>query len=368
MRIGECTAGREQRVSTNYRDDEAASGSADAESQPLTLGQRFRQPQTLLSFLFAILIIAFLISRLDIDPADVWRQIRSADLAIFGLGLLTFYAGFFIRVVRWRRMLAQAGVTESDDVHLPTNKGLLEILLLAWFANCVVPAKLGDVYRGFLLKRRSNAPFTTTMGTIGAERLIDLVVMVVLLVGSGLFVFGRHFPSGTRTVLYYGGGTVVAGVVVVALVWVFRKQLVDWLPERLAQPANRVQLGLFENLRNPWVSIGMSVLIWLAEGGRFFFVAWSLDSMLPGSTALFLALISSLATVSPLTPAGLGFVEAIVISVLPLVGVAEDSAAAIAILDRVISYWSLIVVGLPIYILYVRRDVVSTVQREPSSA
>lgn len=355
-------------MSSSLHEKETEREPAVSDRQPLSLGQRFRQPQTLLSFLFAILIIAFLISRLDIDPAEVWRQIRSANPALFGLGLLTFYAGFLLRVIRWRRMLVRAGVTQSDDVRLPSNMGMLEILLLSWFANCVVPAKLGDVYRGFLLKRRSNAPFTTTMGTIAAERLIDLVVLVGLLLASGLIVFGRHFPSGTRTVVYYGSGTVLAGVIVVAGVWVFRKQLVERLPDRLAQPVNRVQSGLFDNLRNPWSSIGLSILIWLAEGGRFFFVAWSLDTILPGSTALFLALLSSLATVSPLTPAGLGFVEAIVISVLPLVGVAEDSAAAIAILDRVISYWSLIVVGLPIYILYVRRDVASAVQQEPSSA
>lgn len=338
------------------------------ERAPLTLGQRVRQPQTLLSFLFAFLIVAFLVRRLDIDLGDVWTNLKSANLVLFALGAAAFYSGFLVRVVRWRRMLEQAGVTDEPGVELPSNAGLLEIMLLSWFANCVVPAKLGDVYRAFLLKRRSNASFTTTMGTIAAERLIDLVVLVVLLVGSGLVVFGRHFPSGTRTVVVYGGATVLAGVIGVVVVWVFRDHLVARLPERLAQPVNRVQIGLFENLRNPWMSVGLSLIIWLAEGVRFFFVAWSLDAMLPPSTALFLALISSLATVSPITPAGLGVVEAILISVLPLVGVSDDAAAAIAILDRIISYWSLILVGLPLYVMYVRRDVASAVQQEPSSA
>jgi glycosyltransferase 2 family protein len=335
---------------------------------PLSLGQRFRQPQTLLSFLFAALIIVFLVRRLNIDPGEVWRQIRSANVGLLLLGLLTYYLGFLVRTVRWRRMLEQAGLgTGGDEVSLPSNRGLLEILLLSWFANCVVPAKLGDVYRGFLLKRRSNAPFTTTMGAIGAERLIDLVVLVLLMVGSGLMVFGQHFPSGTRTVMVYGGATVAFGLLVVAGAWVLRSQVLALLPNRFAAPVSRVQVGLFDNLRSPWTSVGLSVVIWLAEGARFFFVAWSLDAMLPGSTALFLALLSSLATVSPITPAGLGVVEALVISVLPLVGVAEDSAAAIAILDRLISYWSLIVVGLPLYVLYVRRDVAAAVRTEPGT-
>lgn len=351
------------------RQDLAMDGRSDEQArQTLTLGQRFRQPQTLLSFLFAILIIVFFVQRLNIDPGEVWSQIRSANPMLYLSGLLVYYAGFLVRVVRWRRMLDQAGVTKSDDVSLPSNMGLLEIMLLSWFANCVVPAKLGDVYRGFLLKRRANAPFTTTMGTILAERLIDLIVLVVLLLGSGLVVFGRHFPSGTRTVVIYGGATVLIGVVGVAVAWVFREPIVRRLPDKVAGPIDRAQFGLFENLKSPWPSVGLSLAIWLAEGLRFFFVAWSLDVVLPGSTAVFLALLSSLATVSPVTPAGLGVVEAVLISVLPLVGVSEDSAAAIAILDRSISYFSLILVGLPLYILYVRRDVATAVQREPSSA
>ncbi len=336
--------------------------------QPLTLGQRFRQPQTLLSFLFAALIVVFLFRRLDIDVAEVWRQIRTANPLLFATGVVVYYAGFFVRAARWRRMLVQAGVGVADGVRLPSSRSMTEIMLLSWFANCVVPAKLGDVYRGFLLKRKSNAPFTTSMGTIAAERLIDLVVLVSLLLLSGLFVFGRHFPSGTRTVVVYGGATVLVGVIAVAIAWILRDHILDRLPSRLVAPVSRLQVGLFDNLRNPWQSAGLSLGIWIAEGVRFYFVAWSLSAMLPPSTALFLALVSSLATVSPLTPAGLGVVEAILISVLPLVGVREDSAAAIAILDRIISYWSLILVGLPLYVLHVRRDVASAVQQEPSSA
>lgn len=355
-------------TSTNRSNDPLPGrATEDQAKQPLTLGQRVRQPQTLLSFVFAILIVTFLVRRLDIDPVEVWSQIRSANPFLYLCGLATYYSGFLIRVVRWRRMLELAEVTNDDGVTLPSNRGLLEILLLAWFANCVVPAKLGDVYRAFLLKRRGNAPFTTTMGTIAAERLIDLVVLVALLLTSGVVVFGRHFPSGTRTVLLYGGATVLIGVAAVSIAWVFRDPILRRLPDRVAAPIDRVQFGLFENLKSPWSSVGLSLIIWLTEGLRFFFVAWSLDVVLPGSTALFLALLSSLATVSPITPAGLGVVEAVLISVLPLVGVSEDSAAAIAFLDRSISYFSLIVVGLPLYVLHVRRDVAAPVQQEPSS-
>ncbi len=335
---------------------------------PLSLGERVRQPQTLLSFLFAFVIIVFLVLQLDIDPGEVWREIRTANPWLFLGGLAVYYAGFGLRVIRWRLMLTRAGLTPDHNVDLPGNDGLLKIMLLSWFANCVVPAKLGDVYRGFLLKQRSGAPFTTTMGTIGAERLIDLVVLAVLLVTSGLLVFGRHIPSSAQSVLIYGGATVLVGVIGVTIAWVLPDALLARVPARFTGHLNRLQEGFFVNLRSPWRSVVISVVIWMADGARFFLVAWSLGSVLPGSTALFIALISSMATVSPLSPAGLGVVEALVISILPLVGVSSDAAVAIAILDRVISYASLIVVGLPLYIIHVRSDVAGSIRKTTSTA
>ena len=63
-----------------------------------------------------------------------------------------------------------------------------------------------------------------------------------------------------------------------------------------------------------------------------------------------------------LTPAGLGFAEGAIVGVLLLAagaglapGVDEHAAASIALLDRGISYWSLIAVGLVLYTLSKRK-------------
>jgi glycosyltransferase 2 family protein len=331
------------------------------------LGRRLRQPQTLLSFAFAALIVVFLVRRLEIDPGEVWRQVRAANPLLAGLALLTFYASFVVRAQRMRWMLARARVTDDPGVTIPALPEMTEIVVLGWFTNCVVPARLGDVYRAWLLRRRANVPFTTSMGVIGAERLIDLAVLVTLLALSGLMVFGRHFPRGTGSVAVYGGATVLAAAVVVWTLWMFRDRLLELLPERLAAPVDRIQQGFFENLRAPWRSAAYSLAIWSMDGMRFFLVAWSLGLVLPPSTAQFLILIAALAAASPITPAGLGVVEAVLIAVLPLVDVPKDTATAIVVVERAISYWSLIVVGLIVYVVAVRRDV-AVARQDTSSA
>ena len=77
---------------------------------------------------------------------------------------------------------------------------------------------------------------------------------------------------------------------------------------------------------------------------------------------LFVALAAALLTTLPVTPAGLGFVETSIVGILILAanfglapGVNENVATSVAILDRVISYWSLIVVGSILYVITRKR-------------
>jgi uncharacterized protein (TIRG00374 family) len=67
--------------------------------------------------------------------------------------------------------------------------------------------------------------------------------------------------------------------------------------------------------------------------------------------------MSSLLTTLPITPAGLGVVETAMIVVLKWVDVSPSLATSTALMDRLITYWSLIVVGLILYIWRFRSEV-----------
>jgi hypothetical protein len=69
------------------------------------------------------------------------------------------------------------------------------------------------------------------------------------------------------------------------------------------------------------------------------------DAQLGISAAVFVALVAALLTAIPLTPAGIGFVEAGIVGALTLYGVSPESAVAIALTDRAISILTVIVLG-----------------------
>ena len=78
--------------------------------------------------------------------------------------------------------------------------------------NCVVPAKLGDVYRAYLLKINSDASLSRTFGTVFIERVLDLFAIVILGPGGRLLELPRRPAAGVQVVFGIGIGVmVVAG-------------------------------------------------------------------------------------------------------------------------------------------------------------
>jgi uncharacterized protein (TIRG00374 family) len=91
---------------------------------------------------------------------------------------------------------------------------------------------------------------------------------------------------------------------------------------------------------------------------RLFIVAKALGVDLHIAESQLVSLSSALVTIVPFTPGGLGLVEGFMTWILGQVDVAENTAGALAILDRSITYASLIAVGIPLYVFYLRHKVV----------
>ena len=99
------------------------------------------------------------------------------------------------------------------------------------------------------------------------------------------------------------------------------------------------------------VVFGIGVLLWLGDGMRVWFVSRSLDAGISPAVAILVAVMGALLTVIPFTPAGLGVVEIGVGSVLVAVlGVDPVVAGSILVLDRVVAFWSLLLVGGALYL------------------
>ena len=67
-----------------------------------------------------------------------------------------------------------------------------------------MPAKLGDVYRAYLLKINSPVSLSRTFGTVFIERVLDLFAIVMLGLAAGFVAFRSGLPADVQIVFAIG--------------------------------------------------------------------------------------------------------------------------------------------------------------------
>jgi uncharacterized membrane protein YbhN (UPF0104 family) len=324
--------------------------------------QRVLAPRTIASLAVAAGLLSFSLWRLGPETLQqTWAQIRSLNPAYYLAALGVYYLAFPVRAVRWRILLENAG---ADAAEIPRRRVLAETIYLSWFANSLTPAKLGDVYRGWLLRRTSGISWSLGMGTIVAERLLDMMVLAGLMAASGLLAYRSIVSRGPVTeseaaagaqlgpilVQILVAGAIALPVLVLGLV-VFARygaHLERWLPSRLGEIYVRFSGGLVYSFGRFGPLLVLSSAAWACEAGRFYFVGRSLGHVLPLHLVLFFSLVSAFLTIIPVTPGGVGF-EFLLAATLRLFGYPPAEVWSLLLVDRSLSYLSLVLGGAAVY-------------------
>lgn len=332
--------------------DEGASMD-EVDESPL---RRLFNIRTLASFAIAAIIVVIVVLFVDVDWADTWQTMISANPGWFLVAFVVYYATFPMRGLRWKLIMRNIGVTKETNPTLPGTIGMSEIIYLGWFANALIPAKLGDAYRAYLLKKNAKVSFSRTFGTVFAERVIDMLVLFVLLLAAGLTFVGRQDDSNAAAIIWVGFFMAIAIVVGLILFWRLGEPIQRRLPERYKEKWMALHEGTLHSFRRLPAVAALTVTIWMFEAGRLFFIAVALGFSIEPPLILFVALAGSILTTVPFTPGGLALVEIGTAGLLALLaGLTTSESFGVALLDRTISYWSLVIGGLIVFIFTKKR-------------
>ena len=157
----------------------------------LSLVQRLRQPRTIISIVLPlVLLVLFARSLPGFKLAELPGKIMAGEPVAAARGVRRLLprlpaARLALGDARPRRAASDLRVRDSS-----------EIIFLSWLVNCLVPAKLGDVYRAYLLKINSPVSLSRTFGTVFIERVLDLFAIVVLGLAAGLRVLPERAAAG----------------------------------------------------------------------------------------------------------------------------------------------------------------------------
>ncbi len=334
--------------------------------EQLSLRSRLLNWRTIVPLVVVIGLLVYLAQKAHIDPKQTWATLKQANLLFFLVAFLIYYASFPLRALRWRILLQNVGFTKENGIHLPPFWKIVEIVYISFFANSIVPAKLGDLYRAYLLRQEIKVSVSRGVGTVLAERLLDLIVLLLLFIPAIIISLHENLPSQLRLALEITLGAVVLGIAALFVLRQAREPIAKLVPLRFRGQYYHLQEGMLGSFRRLPLLTSLTIGVWICEALRFFFVALSL-SLIPGNfvhilaASVFIGLGEALLTVVPATGGGVGLVEGGMVAMIALfyqgADVANHTAAAI-VLDRIISLVSLLVIGFVVFTLAFGRKAV----------
>ena len=209
------------------------------------------------------------------------------------IGAIGLYAlNTCIRAERWHRLLVHDGAR-------PTRTDSYALTVIGYTGNNVLPARAGDAVRVVLLAPRAQTSKRTVIGTLLAERLLDIVVVVLLFVVVGYAIIGEIADAKLE----------LMGAATVAIL------LGAWIGYRLVQRNERLSefvrpmltstLNLIGS-RHGAVMLGITLAIWAVEAGVWMAVGSSVGFGMDPIEGLYLVALASVFSLIPSGPAYLG--------------------------------------------------------------
>lgn len=286
----------------------------------------------------------------DIDPHEMWRAMIGAHPGYI-LGAIAFtMLTYVVRAIRWRVLLQPVGPTRFRTAFRTTVIGFAALFLL--------PARLGEVLRPYLLARQDGLKATSAFATVIVERLLDLVT-VLLLFAAAIPLSGVNVGREVRFAgLVAGTGAIVALVALFILAghperlgrWV--AMLARWLPASMAGQLAHLARTFAEGLqvmRSPahlGLAMVWSVPVWVCITIDIWLTTLAFDLTLP-VVGSFLVMGYLTVGVSVPTPGGTGsFHYFYRLAMTTLFGADATIAAAAAIVLHAVSFIPVTILGL----------------------
>ena len=306
----------------------------------------------------------------NIEWALLKNALRGANywfiIPTFILTLVVYVA----RAIRWRGLLLHIKVISVMN--------LLSVTLIGSMANNILPARVGEVLRPFILTKKENIKFSTSFATVIVERIFDMLGLIIFTV---VVIALLPHPSPSLHILVHVSTSqvstinesiipslkkwtevfAVVGVFTIAVLFLvvtrpdfFKKILFRccfFLPHKIKDNI----LGLYESFvyglkiledktQAIWL-LSLSLFIWVLGGAEIYLLGFSFHMHLPFLGACLVAVCLALAVALPQAPGFIGVFHIAVLKSLHIFGIETTAAQSYAIVLWAISIFPSTLLG-----------------------
>ncbi len=307
-----------------------------------------------------------------VDVGGLMGALAAANYWYVVPALLCWLVGYVLRTVRWQVILAEAATCRFET--------LFGVLMIGFATNNLLPARLGEVARAFLLNRHTSVRKTYLLASIFLERMFDGLILAALLSGLSFVV---ELPGWGQQVEVFAGVAFLA-VTLGVIALLTQRDLVERLlalllrpfPDRLARwtsgafGAFMLGLGTMRRRSVLLKTAVFTLVVWSLEWTAYFVLLAGFDTGLTTveratACALLLAVVN-LGIMLPAAPGYVGTFQLFATLALSVFAVNRETALAFAIVAHTSQYVLVTAIGL----IFLNREDISlsalTLNREAS--
>ena len=289
-----------------------------------------------------------------IDFTQLWSALVRVDYRYILLAVICTFISYFLRAARWHYLLIAEKPIPLSSLYPAT--------IIGYMANNLLPARLGEFVRAFVLAQREGLQTPTVFASLVIDRLFDgFTVMLILL----FTLLTLRLPQGlaeAETVLRTGGiVTFVLYAAVVAFLLLLKRQTVRTLawtgillkpfPQKLSDRLIPL-LGSFIGGIRMSCKGGHLAAVLASSLGVWLFCVIPVDMVLQGfgihlpiTASMFILVLLVFAVMVPASPGFIGTYHYACFKGLSAFGIAESTAVSIALILHGTAFFPVIIAG-----------------------
>lgn len=252
--------------------------------------------------------------------------------------------GYVLRTVRWRVILTGAARAPM--------RTLFPVLIMGFATNNLLPGRLGEFWRAYLLGRKQSVSKTFALASVVVERVFDGLTLIALL---GIVSIAISLPGWGQQVELIAAA-VFLGATIAVTILLFAPKIVSVPLNRVLRPLPRGVAGAVEDRFTAFVgglaplrhgrvlaaATALSVAVWLFEAASYILLSRGVSLELPQSvelSALGLTLVTiNLGIMVPSGPGYVGTQEFFGTAALGVVGANPQAALALVVVSHAVQY------------------------------
>lgn len=278
-----------------------------------------------------------------VQGKEIWLTLKNADPILLFVPLAFIFSAVTICSFRWSRVAGNGTRVRETFVSL----------LIGLFVNNVLPVRIGELARGYVLAKKREVSFTYAFSTVLLDRFFDLTGLLLL---TFLFFPGQSLPPHVSMAIRALVGLLIVcvGLIIVLSQERIAKRISSRLirleTSFLKKSAHRV-LEVQENLKrigSPLTIlflVALSFCTWLSMAVALYFVTLTLGVDVPFTVIPFVCALLNMGLTIPSSPGYVGVYQGLLVYLLSIFGVPKAEGFTISLLYHASWYVPYTVLG-----------------------